>query len=182
MMASNVTNPLLSDFDYVLDRIRFHGRRLGNRLQTQDLDDLMQDAFLSFLRERHRYEEKAGSPKTFIGMLIDTGVARHLAVRQRHQNHDRISMDQVKNSEEPSYNMTRRGEMSRQDRVSLAMDIEFLITNRMSQRQQLICRMLMNELSVKSIARKLSVSLPTVYRELVEIGIHLKCFNANHPS
>lgn len=164
-------DPLL---EYAVQCIEHHVARLVSSVPSHDLDDLMQESLLTFLRERHRYDEKVGSPKTFVVMLVDMSVNRFLAARQRMLCRSEISLDQIRPSDEPVYNASRFGEISELDRIYLATDLEMLLETRLTLRQRMICRMLIKELGIKAIARKLSVSRQTVYREFKEIGKQLQ--------
>ena len=134
-------------------------------LQQADRDDIRQEAICRIFQMRR---------SQFSATLIETCVDRAIRQWRRVRNRTRYTSvftsfdSRSSNETEPLQNEVRQGELSELDRIYLQIDMKKVLAE-LTPYQQKICRLLIENKTLRRIARYLNTSLRKIQQEIQEI-------------
>ena len=155
---------------YADKQIAYHLRQLAlhRGVRQAEQDDLRQEMYLALLEKTPVYLEHKSGKRTFIDRTLRNVIRQHFFDSCLHNDLFTASTDQLTESEHPSFNDPRCGELSELDHIYLKLDVTGFM-QKFTARQRRICNQLVSGYRPKRIARRMHTMFQTIRREIRQI-------------
>lgn len=144
---------------HIIKRVEIKAKEIVGKagISPDEIDDIVQEIYLSLFEKFHMFDSSRGKISTFTNKVIDSKIADIIRSRRARKNKLEnlgCSIDECKFEETSIANVLMSAEEHNPD---LKLDVETIISG-LGHLEKIVCRMLMEGFSQKSIQRVLKLS------------------------